>query len=208
MYSCFQFDASYSLPSPYFTCPPPPPPLLLNNILFRHSLGRRSFGSCMWRILFSFPFGIRNNECGDPHFYLYYDPFNDPYYPLLNISGGEYYILKPSLLANNGSHKITIVNENLWGNNCSILGNYTEPWWYGSNPFYMAQGYTNLTLWKDYDPSSEKNYEFPPSLKLCGNFWYYSFDADNDLKAGHCKMHLQLPIKKFLLSQLFTNHNF
>jgi hypothetical protein len=163
---------------------------------------------------FSYPFGRRHSGCGDRDFQLGCDLMGR--HPLLNISGNEYQILEPYILGNNSiNHSIMIAIDNFQLDKCKLLDNYTQSWWYGSNYFQMAHGYTNLTFWRDCHESkySEKNYTVKIlELSLCGNVWYYSFSPETDLSGGtfFCKTHLRLPIQKEALqsNQSINNETF
>jgi hypothetical protein len=113
-------------------------------------------------------------------------------YAHVNIAGNEYHILESSYLANSSiQRKLTIVNENLWGGKCNLLGNYSQFWWPGSL-FQISDGYTNLTLWKHCNQIPENVHG---NLSLCGDDWYYSLSPHlNPERRPFCNVS-QLPIK-------------
>jgi len=154
-----------------------------------------------------YPFGKINSGCGDPDFQLGCDLSGSP---LLNISGNEYLISKPSLLRDDRNHTVTIVNDSILVSGdklCELSGNYSQAWWSGSE-FFQMDGYTNLTFWKNCDQIPRDNYGSEPlSFWFCGDVWYYSLTSELQLDGTRfCKTHLQLPIHESYLSPMAINN--
>lgn len=146
---------------------------------------------------FDYPFGKKGSGCGHPAFQL--DCVGDDL--LLNISGEEYRILEHSMLANTSSNRnMTIVNENL----CNLYGNYTQPWWNGSELFHVAVGYTGMTVWGNCADGVDTHYAQKLPESICGDGWYYSFSPEFDTVGTElCKTYLQVPVYSSNPTQIF-----
>lgn len=159
---------------------------------------------------FSYPFGKNGSGCGDPEFQLH--SCDSDGHGLIDINGNEYHILESSFLGNNSDHRLTLLNDNLWGGKCNLSGNYSQFWWPGSH-FRIAHGYTNLTLWGLCDKSNDAIYQLT-LLKLCSEDWYYDIWRPEEA-TRFCKTHLQIPIKnedlqfnEFIIDQTFPWQGF
>lgn len=121
--------------------------------------------------------------------------------PLVHIGDTRYRLSEPLFLSNNSDHTMTVVNDqiSIYGDeSCNISGNYNQSWWYDSQFFRLADGYTNLTFWRNCDQITGNNFVSEAlNFKLCGDVWYYSLNTDFDSEGGSfCSTHLQLPSNK------------
>lgn len=109
-------------------------------------------------------------------------------------------------MSNNSDHTMTVVNDQIWiygGESCNILGNYNQSWWNDTQFFRLADGYTNLTFWRDCEQIDWNKYVLEMlKFSFCGDVWYYSLTTELDSKGeSFCSTHLQLPSDKSYLSQ-------
>jgi len=137
---------------------------------------------------FGYPFGQNGSGCGDPAFQLDCDDHSD--HPLLDISGEKYRILIPPPW---GIHSMTIVNDNLFGDKCSLSGNYSQFWWPASH-FQIFDTFINLTLWKHCDDQIPDN--IFGKLSLCGDDWYYNLSPHLNLKRTPCVTDFKYQLKR------------
>eukprot|EP00253_Pinus_taeda_P011101 PITA_11101 len=137
---------------------------------------------------FGYPFGENNRGCGHPEFQV--DCMLS--YPRVQIGETEYRISEPLFLSNNNDHTMTVVNQQ----SCNIFGNYSQSWWYDSQLFRLADGYTNLTFWGNCNQTRDNNFVSKAlNFSFCGDVWYYSLTTELDSEGeSFCSTHLQLPI--------------
>ncbi|GLJ09812.1 hypothetical protein SUGI_0116290 [Cryptomeria japonica] len=110
--------------------------------------------------------------------------------PLLNISGYQYYILKPfGHQEEFPINSMRIVDRNMWGDDCNpSSSNHTIEFW-SSPQVRITAEYMNISLWRD---CREEDLPTEAYALECNNSWYYS-DVSLDT---YCKSSVQLPVKK------------